>query len=179
MKPIETADLLIRDSIWDDLKYFETWERRPEVHRFFSIKDGQSFEELVRAYVGFDQDPKTRQLTICLRESGEPAGRIILGDLEEGWKVEIWRIYIADTALRGRGYGRQAMEAILKLCFEELNLERVYLDHYTGNPAAYLYQKLGFQYEGVLRKNCRKNGRLHDVHLMSMLKEEYFAKYGA
>jgi RimJ/RimL family protein N-acetyltransferase len=37
---------------------------------------------------------------------------------------------------------------------------------------------LGFTYEGVLRKNCRKNGDLKDVHLMSMLKEEYDQRYG-
>ena len=52
------------------------------------------------------------------------------------------------------------------------------MDHDTGNPAAQLYLNLGFQYEGVLRKNCRKNGVLYDVHLMSMLAEEYFEKYG-
>ena len=50
----------------------------------------------------------------------------------------------------------------------------------TLNPqkAAHLYLNLGFQYEGVLRKNCRKNGVLYDVHLMSMLAEEYFERYG-
>lgn len=64
----------------------------------------------------------------------------------------------------------------MKYCFEDLNLQRLYLDHYTGNPAGFLYEKLGFQREGVLRKNCRKNGVLYDVHLMSMLREEYFFK---
>ena len=74
---------------------------------------------------------------------------------------------------RGKGYGRQAMELIMDYCFNELELERLYLDHYTGNPAAYLYKNLGFQPEGVLRNNCRKNGVLYDVHLLSMLKDEY------
>ncbi len=178
MKPIETEDLLIRDSVWDDLQYFDPWERLPEVTEFFSIADGQTLEDVTKAYVHFDEEPAARQYTICLKKSGAPIGRIILGDLAEGWKVEIWRIYIADTELRGRGYGRQAMEAVLRLCFTDMGLERVYLDHYTGNPAAYLYLKLGFQYEGVLRRNCRKNGVFYDVHLMSMLKEEYFEKYG-
>ena len=64
-------------------------------------------------------------------------------------------------------------------CFGELKLERMYLDHYTGNPASHMYLSLGFQYEGVLRQNCRKNGILYDVHLMSMLRPEYEALYGA
>ena len=100
---------------------------------------------------------------------GRMIGRIVLADIEDEWKAEIWRIYIADTALRGRGLGKEAMLAMMKYCFEELNLKRLYLDHYTGNPASFLYQSLGFKYEGVLRDNCRKNGRLYDVHLMSML----------
>lgn len=178
MKPIETKDLMIRDSIFEDLLYFGSWERQPEVTEFFSIADGQSMEDLTRAYMHFDEDPAARQYTICLRDTGTPIGRIILGDIIEGWKCEIWRIYIADPSLRGKGYGRQSMEAVLRLCFEELQMERVYLDHYTGNPAAYLYLNLGFQYEGVLRSNCRKNGILYDVHLMSMLRAEYFEKYG-
>ena len=174
MNPIETKDLIIRDSVFEDLKYFDPWERQSAVTEFFSIADGQSLEDVTKAYVKFDEAADMRQYTICLRKSGEPVGRIILGDIIEGWKCEIWRIYIADTALRGKGYGRQAMEAAMKLCFEEFGMKRVYLDHYTGNPAAHLYLNLGFQYEGVLRKNCRKNGGLYDVHLMSMLAEEYF-----
>ena len=114
------------------------------------------------------------QLTIC-RKDGTPIGRIVMADIIEGWKAELWRIYLADPALRGKGYGKQAMQAMMQYCFEELKLERLYLDHYTGNPAAGLYLHLGFQYEGVLRRNCRKNGKLYDVHLMSMLREEYEA----
>ena len=67
------------------------------------------------------------------------------------------------------------MEAIMDYAFNDLELERFYLDHYTGNPASELYLSLGFKYEGVLRKNCRKNGVLYDVHLMSILREEYEA----
>ena len=93
------------------------------------------------------------------------------------WKAELWRIYIADVQLRGKGLGKEAMLGIMDYCFNHLGLERLYLDHYTGNPAAYLYQSLGFKYEGVLRKNCRKNGVLYDVHLMSMLREEYEELY--
>ncbi len=31
MNPIETKDLIIRDSVFEDLKYFDPWERQPEV----------------------------------------------------------------------------------------------------------------------------------------------------
>lgn len=205
---LETSDLIIRPSEWDDLEDFCRWEQRPEVTEFFSISDGQTMEDVVRKYVADEADPKAQQLTILLKEDrlqergkgNQPIeiegqmiencdgimksagtrkiGRIVLADIEEGWKGEIWRIYIGYKTLRGKGYGRQAMEAMMGYCFDVLGLERLYLDHYTGNPAADLYLSLGFKYEGVLRKNCRKNGILYDVHLMSMLREEYEALFG-
>ena len=197
---LETNDLIIRPSEWDDLEDFCWWEKLPEVTEFFSIRDGQTMEDVVRKFVADEEDPKAQQFTVLLKENGGQAaengveaaedsdgtlqyvgtrkiGRIVLADIEDGWKGEIWRIYIGDKSLRGKGYGKQAMEAMMGYCFDVLGLERLYLDHYTGNPAAGLYLSLGFKYEGVLRKNCRKNGILYDVHLMSMLREEYEALF--
>lgn len=192
---METKSLIIRPSRWEDIGLFYEWETKPEVTEFFSIRDGQTEEDVVRKYIKDDDDPAARQFTILLKkeatggvegtaaggpaagaENAEPIGRIVLADIEEGWKAELWRIYIADTKLRGRGLGKEAMQATMAYCFDQLKLERLYLDHYTGNPAAYLYQSLGFKYAGVLRKNCRKNGVLYDVHLMSMLRDEYYSR---
>ena len=184
---LETNDLIIRPSEWADLDDFYMWEQLPEVTEFFSIRDGQTMEDVVKKYFSDEKDPKAQQFTILLKQE-EPdgfkvddfsygqtrkIGRIVLADIEDGWKGEIWRIYIGEKTLRGKGYGKQAMEAMMGYCFDVLGFERLYLDHYTGNPAAGLYLSLGFRYEGVLRKNCRKNGILYDVHLMSMLREEY------
>lgn len=197
---LETNDLIIRPSEWDDLEDFCRWEKLTEVTEFFSIRDGQTMEDVVRKFVADEEEPKAQQFTILLKEDGfqdaedsveaaedsdvnlqyagtRKIGRIVLADIEDGWKGEIWRIYIGDKTLRGKGYGKQAMEAMMGYCFDVLGLERLYLDHYTGNPAAGLYLSLGFKYEGVLRKNCRKNGVLYDVHLMSMLREEYEALF--
>ena len=182
---LETKDLIIRPSVWADLEYFCPWEQDPAVTEFFSIRDGQTMEDCAKKFIGDEEDPAAQQFTICWKKdtpegvvAGEPIGRIVLADIIEGWKAELWRIYIADTKLRGKGLGKQAMRAIMDYCFGELKLERMYLDHYTGNPASFMYLSLGFQYEGVLRQNCRKNGILYDVHLMSMLRPEYEALYG-
>ncbi|MHC1723896.1 MAG: GNAT family N-acetyltransferase [Aminipila sp.] len=174
MEPKVTEDLIIRDSRIEDIEYFYKWELMPEVTKFFSISDNQSYETIVRTYVHDDDNPSKRQFTIVLKETGEPIGRVILNDLIEGWKVEILRIYIGELKLRGKGYGKQAMEALLDLAFKSWDVKRVYLDHYTGNPASHLYLSLGFKYEGVIRNSCRKNDKLYDVHLMSMLEDEYF-----
>ena len=169
----ELKDITVRPSCWEDIETFYRWELRSEVSEFFSIRDGQTYEEVVRRYIEADNAENERQFTICSRESGEMIGRIVLSDIIEGWKMEVLRIYIAEPGDRGKGYGTQAMEWIMDLAFNELDMKRIYLDYYTGNPARYLYEKLGFQHEGCLRDNCGKNGKLYDVHLMSMLAAEY------
>ena len=178
-KTIETKDLIIRESLETDLPLFHEWELRPEVTEFFSIPDGQSMEAVREKFFRDLADPGSEQFTITLKPDGKAIGRIVICDIVEGWKAELWRIYIADTGLRGKGYGCQAMCAMIRHFFEDLGLQRMYLDHYTGNPVSKLYLGLGFQYEGVLRHNCRKNGILYDVHLMSMLREEYEALKGS
>lgn len=177
MEALVTKELIIRDSVIEDINYFYEWELTSEVTEYFSIETNQSYETVVRTYIHDDEEQCKKQLTLVLKETGEPIGRIVLNDLIERWKVEVFRIYIGDPSLRGKGYGRQAMEAIMKLAFEEWEIERMFLDHYLDNPASHLYKSLGFKYEGVLRKSCRKNGKLYDVHLMSMLRDEYLNSY--
>lgn len=171
----EGEHIFLRETRWEDLTKFAEWERKEEVTKYFSIPDSWTREDVCRQYFA-DMEAGNEQWTILLkRGTSQPKkiGRIILKDKMPGWKAEIFRIYIGLPEERGKGYGREAMELIMNHCFEDLKLERLYLDHYEGNPAGRLYLSLGFRYEGVLRKNCRKNDRLYDVHLMSILKDEY------
>jgi len=176
MIKLETKNLIIRDSIWKDIEIFYNWELMPEVHNFFSIPQNQTYESVVRTYINDGNDFSKKQLTIVEKKDNTPIGRIVLSGLEKNWKVEIFRIYIGNLSFRKKGYGKQSMEALLNLFFTKWNMERVYLDHYDGNPVSNLYLSLGFKYEGILRKNCKKDDILHDVHLMSILKNEFLEK---
>ena len=94
-KTIETERLVIRPSRWDDTDTFYEWELLPEVTKFFSIRDNQSKEDVVRKYVADSDDPKARQFTICLKAGtpgipeagGRMIGRIVLADIEDEWKA--------------------------------------------------------------------------------------------
>ncbi len=174
----ETKDLIIRESVFEDCDTFYEWETWPEVTEFFSISCHQTKEDVYQKFFDDQANEASEQFTIILKDTGKPVGRIVLGDLIPGWKGEIWRIYIADTALRNKGLGGQALKATMDHMFHDLDMQRVYLDFYTGNPAEFLYKKMGFTEEGVLRGNCRKDGVLHDVHLMSIMRDEYEEKFG-
>ena len=72
---------------------------------------------------------------------------------------------------QGQGLGRLLMEALLDLADNWLGLVRVELDVFAGNDRAIrLYESLGFQREGLKRKDVFRNGRYEDVVVMGRVK---------
>ncbi len=175
---ISTENLLLRNSSFDDCSYFAKWEVLPAVTEFFTMSKDRNYEEIVREFVTRQEDEDKIQLTICLRKDLQPIGRIYISNYSHHYdSLDITRIYIADPSLRGKGLGEEALLAALKLAFEELGCERVTLDHFTENKIAHnLYRKVGFVPEGVMRHGGKKDGQYVDLHLMSILREEYFAR---
>lgn len=168
----------LRKSTFDDCRYFAEWEVQPAVTEFFTINKGRDYEEVVREFLGREGDETQVQFTVCLKDTGRPVGRIYISRIDEHYNsLDITRIYIADPAMRGKGLGKEALHLALAYAFEERNCERVTLDYFTGNKiASSLYEKVGFQNEGNMRHGGKKNGQYVDLHLMSMLREEYFGK---
>ena len=161
---MEMAQIYLRESTFADCEYFAVWETQPAVTQFFTIDADRDYEEVVTEFVH--------------RQNDKPIGRIYISNIDDHYdSLDITRIYIADPAIRGRGLGEAALRAALKLAFEELHCERVTLDHFTANQiASQLYLKVGFQYEGVMRHGGKKDGQYVDLHLMSMLRSEYFGE---
>lgn len=83
-------------------------------------------------------------------------------------------IGIGDPTHWGKGYGYEAMQLALAFAFNELNLHRVQLTVFSYNKRAMaLYEKLGFQREGVYREFLQRNGKRHDMYLYGLLRREW------
>lgn len=107
MYRIETEHLVIAESRWDDLEDFYRWERMDEVTEFFSIRDNQTMEDVVRKFVADDSDSKAVQFTLWLKgEKPRRIGRIVLADIEEGWALaHIYRrAFYAGQGIRQGGH---------------------------------------------------------------------------
>ncbi len=76
----------------------------------------------------------------------------------------------------GQGYGSDAIRTLLRLAFEEMNLNRIFLHVDADNLRAIrCYEKCGFQTEGTMRQAVYREGMYHDQLLMSILCPEYEA----
>jgi RimJ/RimL family protein N-acetyltransferase len=124
-------------------------------------------------------DDSTRINYAIDSSDGEFMGSVGLMHIDRRNRSAELGIAIARSEDWGRGFGTEAAILMLRHAFEELNLHRVHLRVYDYNERGQRsYAKIGFTLEGRLRQAHFRHGAWHDVVLMSILDEEFFAKHG-
>jgi len=74
----------------------------------------------------------------------------------------------------GKGYGTEAVKALIAYGFRTLHLHRIYAAAFTRNPGSWrVMEKAGLTYEGTLRQHVARLGEFHDLVYYGLLKEEY------
>lgn len=87
-------------------------------------------------------------------------------------KVEI-DIIIGAKKDMGKGYGPDALKALIKYLFENFNLNKIWISARVNNPRAIrAYQKIGFKTEGVLREEDYFQGKFIDCVRFGILRKE-------
>ena len=109
---------------------------------------------LAQAWLYYDN---ARPYSIC--DDDNVVGFMML-DWDEGERsVGIWRFMIAHEH-QGRGYGRKALEATIRLVREAGTIDFMHLDYVPNNKIAHdLYYSLGF----------RENGDIEDGEIVMIL----------
>ena len=80
--------------------------------------------------------------------------------------------YIAEEYW-GKGIMTEAVKQICEYVFAKSDIIRIYAEPFAYNIASCrVLEKVGFQYEGTLRSNAVKNGRVIDMEMYSLLKAE-------
>lgn len=108
---------------------------------------------------------------------GEPAGRVEW--MERRWGRRdtslCWEIAIGLLPeWRGRGVGTRAQNELVRYLFTHTRVERVQATTDPENRAEVrCLEKVGFQFEGVIRRAQWRGGSWHDQLLFSLLRHEY------
>ena len=80
--------------------------------------------------------------------------------------------YIAEEYW-GKGIMTEAVKQICEYVFAKSDIIRIYAEPFANNIASCrVLEKVGFQYEGTLRSNAVKNGKVIDMEMYSLLKAE-------
>ncbi|MHC1723501.1 MAG: GNAT family N-acetyltransferase [Aminipila sp.] len=91
------------------------------------------------------------------------------------FKSEIFELRRIAITEKGIGYGKETMLALFDYAFNDLKINRFWLDVYPDNYIGIkLYESLGMHRDGVLRQNYKAERGYLDQIIYSMLKSEYF-----
>ncbi len=80
--------------------------------------------------------------------------------------------YIAEEYW-GRGIMTEAVKQLCEYVFSKSDIIRIYAEPFAYNTASCrVLEKAGFQYEGTLRNNAVKNGKIISMKMYSILKDK-------
>lgn len=118
-------------------------------------------------------DTKILRCIICLKEQNTALGVVMLTNIDyKNGNAEV-HIKLANTEVRGKGYGTDAVNAVVKYAFEELRLKLVYARINEYNIASQkMFEKSGFMVEGVLKSRIFKRGKYSNILSLSRESQE-------
>lgn len=161
-----------------DAEMYRRWCADRDVVRFASLDPPLSLAQAERRMERLtDEHGKdVFAFVIGLLEDERPIGEASLFKLDRVNGSAELGIFIGEPEEWGKGYGTDAVNALVDFGFGELRLERVHLEAWTENPRAIrAYEKAGFVHEGTLRHDRFEGGRFTDGHVMSLLRDEWSA----
>ena len=158
-----------------DVDRMLTWMHSKESKDIFAKDFNKYTKEDVTNFVK-TKNTKNNINYACVNDDDEYLGTVSLKNIDYDNKNAEYAISFMKEA-QGTGAALFATKEILKQAFEELNLEKVYLDVLETNKRAIsFYKKVGFIQEGTFRKHFIKNNEYINLLYFSILKEEYYEK---
>ncbi len=117
-------------------------------------------------------DDNMAHLIVQKTSDDKSIGHIILVGLKNSDKsVEFKRIVIKE---KNEGFGRESLQLVKKIAFENLGTHRLWLEVMEHNERAIkLYKSEGFTCEGLHRESLKQGDHFISLRVMSMLAHEY------
>ena len=169
LRAVQDSDV---EPCWHFMNRADDWAR---VDVFAPVPREMAAERLREARRPFDE---TRCLDLVIETIADPrpVGLINVGPVHSIFRraqvgVEIW-----SPIDRRHGYAREALELLVGLAFDWLNLHRLEATINADNTASLaLLEKVGFQREGVLRDRVFHEGRYVAEVYLGLLRHDWRA----
>ena len=159
-----------------DLPTVVQWHQNPDFLRLFdALPAYPKTEEALTQWLE-DMRKATDAFLFAVRtlDNDELIGYVELDGILWTHRVSGVSIAIGEVKYREKGYGYEVMQLVLQFAFDELNLHRIQLTVFSYNERAIaLYEKLGFQREGVHREHLQRDGKRYDMYLYGLLRSEW------
>lgn len=166
----EKVGIYLRPMTYDDTECIVRWRNSDNVRKNFiyqALFTKESHESWIKTMV---ETGKVVQMMICEISGNKAVGSVYVRDIDAIHHKAEYGIFIGEDNARGKGYGTAAAKLMIRYCFEELKLHRLFLRAYADNMQAIRsYEKAGFVKEACLREDVCIEGEYKDIILMGIL----------
>lgn len=171
-------------------RLFLTWPNRSQIHQYYHdiigtdifdtlLWDGPSGVEDLENYwkecrlIDSHDFSLPLGLAIIHKETLEFIGGISLRPVNKDCQfIDIG--YALAKKFHGKGYGSEAVGALVDHAFEAREAQRIFATVFTFNPASKrVLEKVGFKYEGTLRHCVKKQGVWSDEWLFAITRPDW------
>ncbi len=176
----EDSNRRLRELDIKDAEYMLEWMKDPEINRFFKFSlDSISIENAVHfirraVRENMENDEPSNLHFAIVNGADEYYGTVSLKNID--WQEKSAEYAISTRAIaKHRGYGQFATREILKIAFEKLRLEQVFLYVLQNNEAAIkMYRKCGFHDDPAKEFISTVRGRNLKRSRFEINRDEYF-----
>lgn len=178
---ISTSRLILRNMRMSDAKDIYEYSCDPEVARHVLWEAHQNIHQ-TKAYIRYVLRQyrlgSPSSFCIALKETGRVIGTIgFMWISNENRSAEVG--YSLSRAYWNKGYMTEALAAVLRFGFMELNLNRIEAQYECDNPASgRVMEHVGMRREGTLKERLYNKSRFVDVELYAILREEWRKRNG-
>ncbi len=177
--PVRTDRLSLRPARADDAATTWRYRRLEDVARWLT-RAPATLEEHARWF----RRPETLATTLLVELDGAVVGDLMV-KVEDAWAqaevadrargVQAELGWVLDPAYAGRGLATEAVQALLRLCFEDLGLRRVTGNCFAANTASWrLMERIGMRREvQTVRESLHRSGEWLDGLGYALLSEEW------
>lgn len=159
------------DELWETAKDESIWT----YYTFRRIENINKFKEFLQSSLVEAESGKGFTFTIIDKSTGKMKGGTSFLDIQPASRsLEIGRTWIAKE-LQGTGFNAGCKYLLLKYCFEELKLIRVFFKTDSNNIRSQkAMEKIGAKSEGILRNHMiREDGTFRHSAFYSIIESEW------
>lgn len=153
------------------------WINDPVAAEWLAMRPSRVSRDEVRSYLEETAKSAASMVEFAVETlDGRHIGGTTLRNFNHVARSAEFAILIGEADYRGKGYGTDVAQLMLRIGFEEFNLNRIYLTAYAPNVGAIrAYEKAGYVREGLLRQHVYLHGSYHDAVYMAVLRSDWEA----
>jgi len=173
---LETERLILRKPVESDIPAWYRMRSSEENMRYIGRKPATAIEEVKALYDLVIQDIEAnKHIGWVVAEKSNPAGFIGMIGFHrikpEHHRAEVG--YMIEQEFQGKGYGKEAVKAIIEYAFKEMKIHSIEADIDKDNIASeQLLKSLGFRKEGHFKESFYFEGTFIDSVIYSLIKEK-------